>query len=146
MKRREFLAGCLTLGAATIAGCLSGESSPNETPITLNAVDILNRRDDPYQYEFIAERDGETIRQDSGRIDGTDNSSVPTGISYSDWPDEHLPYTFTLSIGDGEQQIRGLTPTHLNIHDRGTGCTRVVFVINLGDRLTSHARTPCTDR
>lgn len=145
MNRRDVLAGSLALGTTAVAGCGAfGRSSSGQTPVVVTAVDVLNRRPTPHRFEFLARRAGETAVRRTGRLDGASSSSAPTGVEFADWPDRAGTYTFTLRLDDGEQTLR-TTPTELGVHGPGTDCTRVVFVVNLGDRLTAHARTPCTD-
>ncbi|GEM_PF-2517833 len=141
--RRSLLASMASAAALGLGGCSFVDDSNSSTrPVTLDAVDVLNRRSTTRSYQIAVQRDDRTVLARSRTIDGTDNSSQPTGQMFEDWPDERAEYEFALKIDSEEVWLR-TTPSALNVREEGADCVRAVFVINLGGRLTAHARRPC---
>lgn len=144
MRRRSLLsvATAATAGVASLSGC-SLSNGDDGLPTTVTHVYVLNRRSREYAFDLEIEYGGDRVLDRSRSISGAASSSEPTGLTFTDLPDEAGRYRFEFRIEDGEW-LR-TTPTELNVSDAGADCVRVTFVVNLGDRVTAHAREPCVD-
>lgn len=142
MDRRTVLQTVAAGSVAALAGCIAFDDDGGER-ITVSAVDVLNRRETSVTAEFVAERNGEVVLRRSVSLDGTENSSRPPAAEITEFADDPGQYRFRLDVDGGD--ALATTPDELSIEDKGTGCLRIVFVVNLDDRLTAYARTPCVD-
>ena len=144
MDRRTALRTVATGGVAALAGCTTfGDDGSGGKRITVKAVDILNRRETPATAELVVERNGDVVIRRSVSLDSAENSSQPPAAEITEFADDPGQYQFRLDVDGGD--TLATTPEDLNVADEGTSCVRVVFVINLDDRLTALALTPCVD-
>ncbi len=118
---------------------MSGED--DATPVTVQAVDVLNRRSAAATAEFVADRGEEVAVRRTVELAGSENASRPPGVEIAAFADDPGVYRFRLDVRDGE--TLKTTPSGLNVTADGADCVRVVFVLNLDDRLTAYARSPC---
>ena len=140
-SRRRVLRAGLAAGTAALAGCsLGSEKQPLD--VTVVELYILNRRSDAHTVHLAVEYEGDIIRALSRRVDGTENSSRPTSVEFSDWPAEPGEYHFAARLDDADSWLR-VTPREFGVTEAGADCVRPSFVVNLGDRFTAHARTAC---
>ncbi len=130
----SLLAGCSTLGVP---------KPRSDKQIRLEAVDVLNRRETEERFELAVEYEGDPIRVAERTIEGADDPSSPTGIEFSDWPDERGSYRFSFRL-DGRERWLRVTPEDTGIRPENVDCYRMVFVINLGDRLNALAQGECS--
>jgi hypothetical protein len=142
MNRRAVLQTVAASSVATLTGCMAFGDDGGKR-ITVSAVDILNRRETSVTAEFVAERNGDIELRRSVSVDGTENSSQPPASEITEFADDPGQYRFRLDVEGGDTLVT--TPEELNIENTGTGCLRIVFVVNLDDRLTAYARNPCVD-
>lgn len=143
-SRRQVLRSGLVAGTAAIAGCSFGAGETQSLDVAVVELYLLNRRSDAHTVHLAVEYEGEIVRALSRRVAGTENSSRPTSVAFSEWPETPGEYRFAARLGDAESWLR-VTPRELGVTADGADCVRPSFVVNLGDRFTAHARTPCVD-
>ena len=143
MNRRAVLQTVAASSVATLSGCMAFGDDGCGKRITVSAVDILNRRETSVTAEFVAERNGDVELRRTASLDGTENPSRPPGPEITEFADDPGQYRFRLDVEGGDTLTT--TPEELNIENTGTGCLRIVFLVNLDDRLTAYARSPCVD-
>lgn len=142
MERRSVLRAVATAGVAGLAGCAAvGGDADDAVPVTVRAVDVLNRRETAATAEFVAERGDEVAVRRTVELAGSDSASRPTGAEISAFADDPGTYRFRLDVDGGE--ALAATPSELGVTAAGADCVRVVFVLNVDERLTAHARSPC---
>lgn len=141
-SRRRFLRTGLVAGSAALAGCSFGSAETQPLDATVVELYLLNRRSSAHTVHLAVEYGGEVIRALSRRVDGTENASRPTSVEYADWPDEPGKYRFAARLDDSDSWLR-VTSREFGVTESGADCLRPSFVVNLGDRFTAHARTPC---
>lgn len=144
-RRRALLSSVASAATTGLAGCSFDDSGSDSRPITLDAVDVLNRRSTTHSYQIAVQREEKTVLAESRTLEGADNSAQPTGHTFEDWPDERAEYEFALKVDSKDVWLR-TTPRALNVRSEGADCVRVVFVINLGDRVSGFARRPCAGK
>ncbi|GAB3679641.1 hypothetical protein GCM10028857_01300 [Salinarchaeum chitinilyticum] len=133
------------LALASVAGCSTFENSGSDSqPVAIDRIGVLNRRSTTHAYQFAVRRDGETILARSRTIEGSENSSEPTPHDFSDWPDERHEYEFAFKVDSDDAWLR-TTPAELGVPEDGVDCVRILFVINLGSRVTAHRAPGCPE-
>ena len=130
-----------TTGVLGVAGCAATSGGDDATPVTVQAVDVLNRRSATATAEFVAERGEEVAVRRTLELAGSENSSRPPAVEIAAFADDPGVYRFRFDVRDGE--TLETTPSALDVTADGTDCVRVVFVLNIDDRLTAYARSPC---
>lgn len=140
VHRRRVLRPGYVGGVSLLAGCGSF-GGDDRVPVTVQAVDVLNRRETAGTATFVAERGDEVAVRRRVELAGSDNASRPTGAEISAFADDPGAYRFRLDVAGGG--TLETTPSALGVTAAGADCVRVVFVLNVDDRLTAHARTPC---
>lgn len=141
MDRRSALRAVATGGTALLAGCSAIGRGDGDVAVTVRAVDVLNRRSTSATVTFVAERNGDVVVDRAVDVQGTENTSRPTAAEITAFADDPGRYRFELSVEAGK--TLETTPAELGVTGSGASCVRVVFVLNVDDRLTAHARTPC---
>lgn len=153
MNRREALrTGSLAVFGPALAGCSASplsdaenESDSESVPVRLTALDVLNRREADYTFHLAAEYEGEVVTAVSQEISGTTDSSQPTGVEFTDWPDERGLYEFSFRLdADNPEWIR-VEPMDVEPDSEKADCYRMVFLIDLPGDVFPYSRKHCGD-
>jgi hypothetical protein len=143
VNRRSTLRVAATAGVLGLAGCATIDGRGDALPVTVRAVDVLNRRTEAAAAGFVAERGDDVAMRRTVQLAGAETASRPTGAEITAFAADPGTYRFRLDVDGGERLET--TPTDLGVTAGEADCVRVTFVLNVDDRLTAHARSPCAD-
>lgn len=104
---------------------------------------MLNRRETDYTFHLAVEYEGEVVTAVSREIMGTTNSSKPTGVAFTDWPDERGRYEFSFRLDADDAEWIRVEPMDVEPDSEAADCYRMVFLIDLPGDVFPYSRRYC---